>query len=190
MPTKQETFDLCVKHLRKQKKRSIISQKGEIIGAYRGQNGLKSPIGFLLGPCYIEEFEGRTLQDSLIHFVVEKQLKHNFKLCCAIEKMHDTISPQYWEAEFQCISIIYKLIYSPLSYRVIKADEDELVGYLVNGKFISLAKANHIPQFPRPIPIYKSHLGNYSQICSLSRLLVVDNLRSHLTNEPICLLPY
>ena len=95
--------------------------------------------------------------------------------------MHDTVSPQYWEAE---------LIYKPISYRVIKADEDELIGYLTNGKFVSLEKANHIPLFPRPVAIYKSHLGNYSQVCSLSKLLVVDNLRSHITGEPICLFQY
>ncbi|MBK9284968.1 MAG: hypothetical protein IPM51_11735 [Sphingobacteriaceae bacterium] len=190
MPTIQETYDSLVKHLRTQKKRSITSFKGAVIGAYRGHNDLKSPVGFLLGPFYLPEFEGQGLKDSLIHWIIERQLKHNFNLCCAFERMHDTIPPEYWENEFQCISKIYKTIYTPVSYRVIKADEDELVGYLVNGKFICLEKANHIPQFPRPVAIYKSHIGNFSQICSLNKQLIIDGLKSQLTNKPICMFPY
>lgn len=182
----QETFDICANHLRTQKQKSIVVINGCINSAYRGLNNLKSPVGVLLGEHYLPQFESHTIEDSLIRWILEKQLGHKWSLCLSFEKLHTFVEPAYWENEIQCIATIHNLNYfSPVAAKPIP--DDPIIGFLSCGKFVAKDYAQHIPQIPPPIPIHLSHIGNYSQICSISKKVVVDGLKSEITGKPICL---
>jgi len=199
MPEKQETYDICVTHLRRQKKKATLVIRGKITGAYRGNNNLKGPVGHLLGPHYLEDFEEWSVKDKLIELILRNILKHDVQLCHDLQKCHDEEDVEYWESSFQMIAAKHKLVYKingSIPEKVIFPSEekivDELLGYLIQGKFVDWKKITETElrqSWPKPIKIHNSNIGNYSQICSRSKMLVVDGLKNKF-GKPICLFQY
>lgn len=104
MPTKQETFDTVVAHLRKQ------GAKAEKDGfcKYRTPEGLKCAAGCLIPDSdYKEEFEGLNVgpNGQLTEIgVLIKNLGHDIDLVRRLQYIHDNIPMKYWEEEFESLA--------------------------------------------------------------------------------------
>ena len=192
----QETFDKCINHLRQQKKKAVFLHEGHITGAYKKVKDGRGPVGFLLGDLAVGLMEGKTVDHPDMFFIMESVLHHNGKLCRALQKIHDEIDPDWWENEFQILAMTWKLVYhiTPELREQLEPKEvvDKLMGYLIQGLFVSWDRVNELELRsvqPRPVKIMQSQIGNTSQICSRSKQLVVDGLKNRF-GKPECTFPY
>lgn len=112
----QELFNFCTAHLRKQKKRSLMFWHGETIPAYRGFDNTRDPIQALIEAksvqdLYIPEWENKTCkEEKFIRFLLT-HWGYNVKLAFQIQQIHDTVSPEYWESEFEKLAYMWHLSY-------------------------------------------------------------------------------
>ena len=192
MPTKQETFDTVINHLRKQKSRAQFVHKGHITGAYKEVDGNRGPIGLLLGDLVFDDMEGKTVLDNNMRFIMRHR-GYDISLCNELQTIHDLIEPEDWEYSFQGVGVKYNLEYHcpPDIAELLNPPEpfDAIVGYLIQGRFVWWSNTNETDlklQYPRPIKIYKSQVGNYSQICSRTKMLVIDGLKNEF-GKAMCL---
>ncbi len=102
MPTKQETFDIVVRHLLKQGAKSIDET---LICRYRGPNGSQCAVGCLIpDERYSERMEETTLVTELGFTEVGllmQELGHCTDLCLQLQKIHDCEPPDSWLFELQ-----------------------------------------------------------------------------------------
>lgn len=93
----QEAFDIMVKHLRKQGRKSALMDGYTCM--YRHPEGLKCAIGVLIPDSeYKPKIEGMTAS-----FIVKKcpSLKDiNWKLLNQMQNTHDRFSVEMWESRF------------------------------------------------------------------------------------------
>ena len=117
--TEQETFDIVVTNLRNQGCQSLDD---EFNCAYRGENGLKCAVGWLIpDDVYSEDMEGFSLSwdindevndNEIVAHVLEKQ-GHNISLASSLQKVHDNYDVDEWENQFIKIAHQYSLTYTP-----------------------------------------------------------------------------
>lgn len=109
MPTKQQTFDTVVSHLRKQKARSST----DVGCAYRGAGGMKCAVGVLIPDnLYHPEMEQRLCVQDQVRPTLE-HLEHDILLCRDLQQAHDCYQPSEWEGEFIKTASAHKLTYTP-----------------------------------------------------------------------------
>ena len=107
----QQAFEMAVKHLRKQGRRSL--QYGAITCMYRiPESGLKCAVGALIpDELYQESFEGVGIVRLIDTFdEINKLFENvNFKLLEDLQNIHDNYEVTNWENELQELSIVYGL---------------------------------------------------------------------------------
>lgn len=111
--TKQEVFDIVVKHLLIQNKRStffrvedtddFVSRKPESGCAYRGYGNLKCAAGILIpDDVYVfGQFENNSWRTLISKNLVP--ITHSF-LIRQLQQLHDNIEPDYWEDELRSLA--------------------------------------------------------------------------------------
>ena len=90
----QNTFNVIVSHLMKQKARAV-SDVGNCM--YRGKNNMKCAVGCLIPDnLYDPKFEGRILvgRPSLVNLL--EGLGHNIELLSELQYVHDKDSVEHW----------------------------------------------------------------------------------------------
>jgi hypothetical protein len=107
----QQAFEMAVKHLRKQGRRS--EQYGAITCMYRiPENNLKCAIGALIpDELYQESFEGKGIVRVMETFAEINKLFENVnsKLLKDLQTVHDHYEVTDWENELQELSKVYGL---------------------------------------------------------------------------------
>lgn len=100
--TKQETFDIVVKALRKQGRRSIdISGK---FCVYRGPEGRKCAVGHLIpDELYYPELECQSADSPQLIRILSK-LGHDMEFCYELQQIHDHYTPERWEEEWTLLA--------------------------------------------------------------------------------------
>lgn len=108
MPTKQQTFDTVVSHLRKQGKRAL-SDYGKC--AYRGRDGTMCAAGCLIpDDKYERSFEGASVFGIANLFT---ELGHDLALISELQSIHDGEFPRDWEDHFEDVALTHGLTYTP-----------------------------------------------------------------------------
>ena len=129
MPTKQETYDRIVAHLRKQGERCTDQVHGKCL--YRGPNGTACAAGCLLeDEDYQPAFENLGLVDmdgynnldrleeppqNILTIIGMKLANrgHSVKLAKDMQRAHDNCLPSEWEEQFQLVAKKHSLTYTP-----------------------------------------------------------------------------
>ena len=115
MPTKQETFDEVVAHLRRQG----CKAENDDGCAYRGDGGTKCAAGCLIpDEEYRPDLEGCSVLDPSMSKAsppgeIVDRLGHDLVLVCDLQRAHDSLSVGSWEWRFQKIAEIHGLEYHP-----------------------------------------------------------------------------
>lgn len=108
--TKQETFDIVVKNLRRQNAQS--EEDGSCM--YRGPNGLRCAAGWLIpDDKYKEDFEGCSVNS--INVELDEVILgegHDLFLARELQNVHDNNDVEYWEEEFEKVADIFDLDYA------------------------------------------------------------------------------
>jgi len=105
--TKQETFNVVAKHLKKQGVRS--NYRGRCL--YRGPNGLKCAAGVLIPDNYYEDrLEGSTASTLLVGSII-KGLGHDVELVIMLQTVHDLCEPNDWDRELATVASYHGLTY-------------------------------------------------------------------------------
>jgi hypothetical protein len=112
MPTKQETFDMIVTHLRQQ---GYAAKDQHNHCAYRGKNGSKCAAGCLIEDDeYHISYEGPlSIEDELTKvgsLIASKG--HDIDLVTDLQRIHDYRDVDVWEVEFKVLAQKYCLIYT------------------------------------------------------------------------------
>ena len=95
--TKQETFDIIVNHLRKQRCKSAENSKC----LYRGPNNTKCAAGILIpDKDYIPQMEYANINDG-----------HNIGLVFDMQHVHDNCHINNWEEHFRFFANLHRLKY-------------------------------------------------------------------------------
>lgn len=114
MPSKQETFDTVVAHLRKQG-RAAVSAAGAC--RYRSDEGDKCAVGCLIpDERYRPLFEGKRVDpdDPSDHLtILLTELGHSLSLCQSLQHVHDRMNPSHWEKGFRIVARDHHLTYTP-----------------------------------------------------------------------------
>jgi hypothetical protein len=115
MPTKQETFDKVVNHLRQQNCKAQIEQDGHTKCAYHGQNGTMCAAGCLIPDDeYHYYFEGNSISFcSQLLYLIGNKLGHDIELVSSLQSVHDRYDVSDWENELKNVANRFKLIYTP-----------------------------------------------------------------------------
>lgn len=109
MPSKQETFDIVVSHLRKQGRRSI-GVNGKC--AYRSADGCQCAVGCLIPDDKYEAWmEGFSVYEHRIRDLIES-LGHDASLCDSLQTIHDGYGVDLWESRFKAIAKDHDLAYT------------------------------------------------------------------------------
>lgn len=116
MPTKQETFDKTVAHLRKQGRRAIDPETGQCM--YRAPDGCMCAAGCHIpddryDPCF-EDQEIEVSSDSELTRLM-RELGHDIELLVDLRNVHDNRSVREWEEEFSSVAKKHNLTYTPRS---------------------------------------------------------------------------
>lgn len=108
MPTKQETFDTIVAHLRKQNARSTSGFGCK----YRGPNGRKCAVGILIpDDKYKQDME--QCNCDIVHIAtLLEQLGHDVPLCRDMQTVHDHFNIPDWESHFRVIAEKHNITYT------------------------------------------------------------------------------
>lgn len=122
MPTKQETFDTVVDHLRKQGAKAVANCGGGC--SYRNPEGLKCAAGCLIpDDQYKPGFEGRWIEDTplsdLAGFALElnaliETLGHDRILVKRLQQVHDGNRFEDYEELFERLAQRNGLTYTPI----------------------------------------------------------------------------
>ena len=122
MPTKQETFDTVVAHLRRQGQKSEFGFGNKNIGcAYRGENGLVCAAGCLIPDAlYSPKLEGTAVAEDSEPGELIISLGHNVQLVRDLQDVHDKYPVDGWEGELSAVAHEHGLVYSPLIARLIE----------------------------------------------------------------------
>lgn len=108
MPTKQETFDTVVAHLRKQGQKSLYNGRCR----YRTPDGLKCAVGCLIPDSeYDEGLEGGYRMTGAHNLIVS--LGHDADFAEELQIAHDNIEINKWEESFRGIASDFGLTYTP-----------------------------------------------------------------------------
>lgn len=121
MPTKQETFDTVVAHLRKQAAKAIRSDIG---CCYRSPEGLKCAAGCLIpddlyspnienGKVIIGAITPRVPLQSKAVTELIASLGHNVRLVADLQDTHDYLEVDEWEDSFRTLALKHGLTYTP-----------------------------------------------------------------------------
>ena len=111
MPTKQETFDTVVAHLRRQGRQSRSDFAGGC--AYRGDGGLKCAVGVLIpDERYTPAFEGEAAHESMQVGKLLIELGHDCQLCEMLQIVHDNPEGR-WELRLRELADDWGLTYTP-----------------------------------------------------------------------------
>lgn len=113
MPTKQETFDTVVAHLRKQGK-PASNDDGTCM--YRTTDGLKCAVGALIPDerytaileDYLPCIDGRHELNDLLN-----ELGHDIVLARELQGVHDCAGVTEWEYELEVVAAKFNLTYTP-----------------------------------------------------------------------------
>jgi len=126
LPTIQQVFDKCAAHLLTQGQRSVREWRGPYhkASAYRGDNGLRCPVGCLIDDDYYdEEMEGLRVS----HWIVLAGLRQShvlpdydsegdppeakivISLLGYMQRMHDSVEPCGWRDELYAIADNFRL---------------------------------------------------------------------------------
>lgn len=109
MPTKQETFDTVVAHLRKQGCKS----ENDDGCAYRGDGGLMCAAGCLIpDEKYNPKWEGFDVSYVPIKNMF-MEIGHDLWLLNELQMCHDHVDVDNWEYKFSKIAAGYNLTYTP-----------------------------------------------------------------------------
>lgn len=115
MPTKQETFDTVVAHLRNQ---GCKSEDDHGNCMYRGENGTKCAAGCLIpDDAYSPTLEGsgifqRNGEMSACGTIL-RELGHDLHLVSELQNVHDARDVGFWEQRFAKVAERYLLQYTP-----------------------------------------------------------------------------
>jgi len=114
MPSKQETFDTVVAHLRKQgAKATVRGENGSDECTYRSPDGRQCAAGCLIpDELYDPRIEGKPAHNELVANIL-KSLGHDVRLCLSLQRVHDDCEPKNWEDGFQRVAMDYALTYTP-----------------------------------------------------------------------------
>lgn len=92
--TNQEAFDIVVRHMATQNKKSIRTVGGKETCAYRGGDGSKCAIGILIPDhCYDKKMEGKSVSKIEVKSFkyLDKRLIHE------LQYIHDARETSEWE---------------------------------------------------------------------------------------------
>lgn len=116
---KQQVFDKVASHLLAQK---LTSSKSNLVGGtclYRGPNGTKCAVGCLIpDDLYDAKMEGTAVPTSPdfspMYNVIGKVLTQvvegdTFPLLAALQLLHDTIAPEFWDVELRKSAVKFNL---------------------------------------------------------------------------------
>ena len=109
--TNQEAFDIAAVGMIKQGARSLVDPgpDGSNACAYRGEDGMKCGVGFLIpDELYDEDMEGLNAE-GLIKRWPSLGLEDVAVLCTEIQAMHDEFDPDYWASELALMAKAYDL---------------------------------------------------------------------------------
>lgn len=125
MPTKQETFDTVVAHLRKQGTRSLNHNDEEMNGvvgcAYRGLEGRMCAAGCLIPDLwYAPIMEGKRCGHGLVGQAM-RVLGHDIQLVSRLQSIHDTKPVSTWEQAFATTADLNGIVYTPPTKEPISA---------------------------------------------------------------------
>lgn len=111
MPTKQETYDTIVAHLRKQGRKATDDHG---MCCYRADDGLKCAVGCLIpDDLYDEGMEAMSVVGSPIYEIVCVRLDHDLQLCGDMQDVHDEWEVERWEIGFRGVAEAHNLTYTP-----------------------------------------------------------------------------
>lgn len=109
MPTKQETFDIVVAHLRKQGRKSS-SEAGYCV--YRGVGSMSCAAGCLIpDEKYSPAMEKKYATETMVRAVLKSE-GHCIGLVRALQLIHDEHEVKHWEREFSILATRCKLVYT------------------------------------------------------------------------------
>jgi hypothetical protein len=117
VPTKQETFDTVVGHLRKQGRKAVGPYaKG---CRYRTSEGLKCAAGVLIPDDeYTRHMEGSPVAvytdgNKTPAYRCMERHGHDVTLVTELQQIHDCRDPGDWESDFRALASRFGLTYSP-----------------------------------------------------------------------------
>jgi len=116
--TSQDIFDYVLSHLREQ---GPCTLNGTIVCRYRGGNGTRCAIGYLIPDnLYLPSME-RMLIANLIRFMESlgekyislfEMFKEHEKLISRLQFIHDNENKSNWEAHWKLTAMLFNLKYS------------------------------------------------------------------------------
>ena len=119
MPTKQETFDTVVAHLRKQGAKATLPPSDdhddceELECAYRSIDGKRCAVGCLIpDERYQPKYEGMSADHSDVTEIL-LELGHDVRLCSDLQSVHDSYDVDEWEENFRLKANMHALTYTP-----------------------------------------------------------------------------
>lgn len=121
MPTKQETFDTVITHLRKQGAKARDDLVDRCL--YRASGGKMCAAGCLIPDSqYRAWFEGATIGETRDHNAVTQVISclgHDLRLVKDLQLVHDLYGVERWEEQFERVAKQHNLIFTE------KKDADE-----------------------------------------------------------------
>jgi len=115
MPTKQETFDTVVAHLRQQGRKAEAPRKSYgYFCTYRSPDGRKCAAGCLIPDDeYDSVMEGKFVHDpGVVRDCIERH-GHDVKLVRALQVVHDADDVSAWERALELVAEEHCLTYTP-----------------------------------------------------------------------------
>ncbi len=115
MRTAQEIFDIVTTGLLTQGKASESKDGG---CAYRGEDGCKCAIGFLISDeqyrgCYEGLAVGALLTNHLLPTELDQEFMHHNPLIYRLQRLHDTKPADYWYDGLSAIAQSFGLKFNP-----------------------------------------------------------------------------
>ena len=113
MLTNQKALNRSIKALRKQKKKVAKLQGGNLMCFYRGLDGCKCGIGWLIpDKCYKKAFEGASI-GLLMEIYSQTQIfgekVENIQFIMKLQRVHDSLAVSEWEDGWIKLATEYKL---------------------------------------------------------------------------------
>lgn len=108
--TLQETFNIVVQNLRRQRKQSL-GIDGSCL--YRSDDGLKCAAGWLIpDDKYSDSIEDKCADDESVACILEEE-GHDVDLVLSLQRIHDDIPPSGWEHSWRTLANRFHLEMPP-----------------------------------------------------------------------------
>lgn len=113
MPTNQEVFDRVVRHLRKQGKKSLLTNGVIATCAYRAPDGSKCAVGCLIPDHAYTSLIEHSAVMAIAGFLEGLGLKQNLSILNDLQAIHDITPIEDWESAWYILAQKYKITYTP-----------------------------------------------------------------------------